>query len=157
MPLANWSSEAPTTPSARCLSRSGTLWWATMPRSSARTHTLRLRGDCVTLPPPSLDVVFRGNVTKAKSESLFAGSKTRIPARKSSTGVPVSPLCRKFRAQEWRSTTCGTRWFCARFDGENQGDNRRKKLGGTLASVVTGMCWGDSRFGWFLVGNGEIR
>ena len=29
-----------------------------------------------------------------------------------------------------------------------EGDNRRKKFWGMLASVVAGLCWGCSLFGW---------
>ncbi|OWY73427.1 hypothetical protein B7486_03550 [cyanobacterium TDX16] len=38
-----------------------------------------------------------------------------------------------------------------------EGDNRRKKFWRTLASVVAGMGWGASRFGWFLVKNGKVK
>ena len=31
-----------------------------------------------------------------------------------------------------------------------EGDNRRKKFWRTLASLVAGVCWGESSFGWFL-------
>ncbi|OWY71914.1 hypothetical protein B7486_09700 [cyanobacterium TDX16] len=40
---------------------------------------------------------------------------------------------------------------------EIEGDNRRKKFWRTLATRVAGVCWGGSRFGWFLVKNGKVK
>jgi hypothetical protein len=37
---------------------------------------------------------------------------------------------------------------------ELQGDNRRKKLLGAMASALAGVCWGGSRLGWFFVHSG---
>ncbi|OWY72994.1 hypothetical protein B7486_01215 [cyanobacterium TDX16] len=38
-----------------------------------------------------------------------------------------------------------------------EGDNRRKKSWGTLATLVTVACWGASRIGRFLVKNGKVK
>ncbi|OWY69686.1 hypothetical protein B7486_20345 [cyanobacterium TDX16] len=38
-----------------------------------------------------------------------------------------------------------------------EGDNRRKKFLGVLVSAVAGVCWGKSRFGWFLVKTRKVK
>ncbi|OWY72289.1 hypothetical protein B7486_05045 [cyanobacterium TDX16] len=60
---------------------------------------------------------------------------------------------------------CRGRWWAvakrqaasplARKSCKSEGDNRRKKFWGMLVTCAAGMCWGVSRFGWFLGGNVE--